>query len=261
MEWGYEYFSNLLIARENELGHNNFACMHAFRISIEPLEIDSSSPLLLYARAVRRRHCVGGGASVNFGRRRRRAAGPKKSAAARAVKTFSSKIHEKISFYPQHFLVIEKCQKITKHTNMASAARRKIIMETVRENGSCLCVLVSSTAVHSSNIAFLLTDLSIQLIKLAYSLDVTIPGFRMGNLSDLESNRLAIADLNLYSAGIILALLFVALKNFEVLCYITSNHNNQHFFSGNAWERRSRTFSSLFIVCFLRILHGYAIQM
>ena len=33
------------------------------------------------SRAVRRRHCVGGGALVNFGRRRR-AAGPKKSAAA-----------------------------------------------------------------------------------------------------------------------------------------------------------------------------------
>src|SRR6218665_2037694 len=31
-------------------------------------------------RAVRRRHCVGGGAPVNFGRRRRRAAGPKKTA-------------------------------------------------------------------------------------------------------------------------------------------------------------------------------------
>src|SRR6218665_533283 len=36
-------------------------------------------------RAVRRRHCVGGGAPVNFGRRRRRAAGPKKSAAAGAA--------------------------------------------------------------------------------------------------------------------------------------------------------------------------------
>src|SRR6218665_1942338 len=35
-------------------------------------------------RAVRRRHCVGGGAPVNFGRRRRRAAGPKKSAAGAA---------------------------------------------------------------------------------------------------------------------------------------------------------------------------------
>jgi len=36
-------------------------------------------------RAVRRRHCVGGVAPVNFGRRRR-AAGPKKSAEARQVK-------------------------------------------------------------------------------------------------------------------------------------------------------------------------------
>src|SRR6218665_2073130 len=56
-------------------------------------------------RAVRRRHCVGGGAPVNFGRRRR-AAGPKKSAAARRgrPKIFFSKIHEKISFYPQNFL-------------------------------------------------------------------------------------------------------------------------------------------------------------
>src|SRR6218665_1589743 len=39
--------------------------------------------LLVWNRAARRRHCVGGGAPVNFGRRRRRAAGPKKSAAAR----------------------------------------------------------------------------------------------------------------------------------------------------------------------------------
>jgi len=39
--------------------------------------------LICSGRAVRRRHCVGGGgAPVNFGRRRRRAAGPKKSAAA-----------------------------------------------------------------------------------------------------------------------------------------------------------------------------------
>src|SRR6218665_1883624 len=36
-------------------------------------------------RAVRRRHCVGGGAPVTFGGRRRRAAGPTKSAAARRV--------------------------------------------------------------------------------------------------------------------------------------------------------------------------------
>ena len=52
-------------------------------------------------RDVRRRHCVGGGAPVNFGRRR--AAGPKKSAlAARRCrpKTGLSTIPEKISFYP-----------------------------------------------------------------------------------------------------------------------------------------------------------------
>ena len=39
--------------------------------------------IALVGRAVRRRHCVGGCAPVNFGRRRR-AAGPKKSAAASA---------------------------------------------------------------------------------------------------------------------------------------------------------------------------------
>src|SRR6218665_1166068 len=39
-------------------------------------------------RAVRRRHCVGGGAPVNFGGRRRRAAGPKKSAAWTAQNIF-----------------------------------------------------------------------------------------------------------------------------------------------------------------------------
>jgi len=40
----------------------------------------------LKSRAVRRRHCVGGGAPINFGRRRGRGAGPKKSAAAWAAK-------------------------------------------------------------------------------------------------------------------------------------------------------------------------------
>src|SRR6218665_1551801 len=66
-----------------------------------------SAATALRPRAVRRRHCVGGGgAPANFGRRRR---GPKKSAAAarRGVggqKTVFSKIHEKISFYPQNFL-------------------------------------------------------------------------------------------------------------------------------------------------------------
>src|SRR6218665_2211841 len=61
--------------------------------------------------AVRRRHCVGGSARVNFGRRQRRrgGAGPKKSAAFAArlsrSKSAFSKIHEKISFYPQNFLM------------------------------------------------------------------------------------------------------------------------------------------------------------
>jgi len=41
----------------------------------------------IQSRAVRRRHCVGGGAPVNFGRRRR-AAGPKKSAAWAAKNNF-----------------------------------------------------------------------------------------------------------------------------------------------------------------------------
>src|SRR6218665_1355455 len=44
-------------------------------------------------RAVRRRHCVGGGAPVNFGRRRRRAAGPKKSAAAAARRGVGGQKH------------------------------------------------------------------------------------------------------------------------------------------------------------------------
>src|SRR6218665_1882881 len=50
------------------------------------------------------------GGAVRWGGRGRRAAGPKKSAAAAArrgvggQKQFFSKIHEKISFYPQNFL-------------------------------------------------------------------------------------------------------------------------------------------------------------
>src|SRR6218665_2694896 len=54
-------------------------------------------PLASRPRAVRRRHCVGGGAPVNFGRRRR--------GAAWGTKSSFSKIHEKISFYPQNFLM------------------------------------------------------------------------------------------------------------------------------------------------------------
>src|SRR6218665_2916286 len=62
--------------------------------------------LVYRSRAVRRRHCVGGGAPVNFGRRRRRAAGPTKSAAARRGRPkFFSRIHDKISFYPQNILM------------------------------------------------------------------------------------------------------------------------------------------------------------
>src|SRR6218665_3862944 len=42
--------------------------------------------VLVWSRAVRRRHCVGGDAPVNFGRRRRRPpAGPKESTAAAAA--------------------------------------------------------------------------------------------------------------------------------------------------------------------------------
>src|SRR6218665_1394201 len=65
-------------------------------------------PLRSWIRAVRRRHCVGGGARVNFGRRRRRATGPKKSAAAAArrgrPKTDFSKIHEKFRSILKMFL-------------------------------------------------------------------------------------------------------------------------------------------------------------
>src|SRR6218665_130605 len=62
--------------------------------------------LTLHTRPVRRRHCVGGGAPVNFGRRRR-ASGPKEStaAAARRRPNIFLNIPEKISFYPQHFLM------------------------------------------------------------------------------------------------------------------------------------------------------------
>ena len=76
--------------------------------------------------AVRQRHGVGGGAPVTFGRRRRCPAGPKISSAWAARrgrrKEFFSKIPEKISFYPQHFLmtiflVIENCNKISIRSN------------------------------------------------------------------------------------------------------------------------------------------------
>ena len=69
-------------------------------------------------RAERRRHCVGAGAPVNFGRPRRGAGGQKSF----------SKIPEKISFYPKNFLMTYfshvKLQQIKYTATMASAARR-----------------------------------------------------------------------------------------------------------------------------------------
>ena len=60
-----------------------------------------------------RRHCVGSGAPVNFGRRTL----PVIPKNRRQQKMFSSKIPTKISFYPQNFLmtflVIENCNKIS----------------------------------------------------------------------------------------------------------------------------------------------------
>src|SRR6218665_1590650 len=47
------------------------------KLLVQPIVMLNASS----SRAVRRRHCVGGGAPVNFGRRRRRAARPKKTAA------------------------------------------------------------------------------------------------------------------------------------------------------------------------------------
>src|SRR6218665_346629 len=68
-----------------------------------------------YNRAVRRGHCVGGGAPVNFGRRRR-AAGPKKSAEARLLANiFFQRFPKKITnfvlsskFSDNFFLVIDR---------------------------------------------------------------------------------------------------------------------------------------------------------
>src|SRR6218665_2731326 len=74
------------------------------------------------SRAVRRRHGVGDGAPVNFGRRRLRSVGGQKE--------FFSKISEKISFYPQHFLMTFSHRKLQQNNyaaTMASAARRQII--------------------------------------------------------------------------------------------------------------------------------------
>ena len=100
------------------------------------------------ARSVRRRHCVGGGAPVNFGRRRWRAAGPKKSAAARAAKNIFSKFPDKISFYPQHFLMTFFKQNNYEATMATIAAAptncRRRVRRTplVRRRCHCRCVLI-----------------------------------------------------------------------------------------------------------------------
>src|SRR6218665_1439310 len=79
------------------------------------------------SRALRRRHCAGGGAPVNFGRRQRRAPVQK---CRRPQKIFSEGA-EKISFYPHNFLMTffsnlpKICPKNT--AKMASAARRQIM--------------------------------------------------------------------------------------------------------------------------------------
>src|SRR6218665_2309730 len=85
----------------------------------------------LRSRAVCRRHCVGGGAPVNFGQQRHTASS-KQSAVARhwRPKNFS-KIPEKISFYPQNFLMTffshRKLQQNKYTATMASLARQQII--------------------------------------------------------------------------------------------------------------------------------------
>ena len=79
------------------------------------------------SRALRRRHCAGGGAPVNFGRRQRRAPVQK---CRRPQKIFSEGA-EKISFYPHNFLMTffshlpKICPKNT--AKMASAVRRQIM--------------------------------------------------------------------------------------------------------------------------------------
>src|SRR6218665_335829 len=74
-------------------------------------------------RAVRQRHCVRGGALINFGRSWRRSAGGQK---------MFFKDSRKNSFYPQNFLVIENCNKISpqqqwhrrRADKLSAAARR-----------------------------------------------------------------------------------------------------------------------------------------
>src|SRR6218665_239881 len=80
------------------------------------------------SRALRRRHCAGGGAPVNFGRRQRRA--PVQKCRWRPQKIFSGG-PEKISFYPHNFLMtfFSNLPKICPQNTakMASAVRRQIM--------------------------------------------------------------------------------------------------------------------------------------
>src|SRR6218665_913280 len=57
----------------------------------------TTSILFVYRLALRRRHCVGGGAPVNFGRVQSQKIG--------GGKKFCSKVSERISFYFQNFLL------------------------------------------------------------------------------------------------------------------------------------------------------------
>src|SRR6218665_4169934 len=61
-------------------------------------------------RAVRRRHCVGGGAPVNFGRRRRRDAGPKKTADAAARRGVGGQKQIFLRF-TKNFVLSSKCSE------------------------------------------------------------------------------------------------------------------------------------------------------
>jgi len=100
--------------------------------SVDTVYLWSRCGLSVWTRALRRRHCVGGGAQVNFSRRRRRDPDPIKLAAEarRRPKSFF-KDSRKISFYPQNFLMTFfrhlKLQKNKYTATMASAARRQII--------------------------------------------------------------------------------------------------------------------------------------
>jgi len=59
---------------------------------------------------VYRRHCVGGGAPVNFGRQRRCAASPKKSAAAALVHKTQTSLNDRVD--KNHDFHFKKSKKL-----------------------------------------------------------------------------------------------------------------------------------------------------